>query len=501
MITSLILCLLPASSLQPLPLSNHFALAPDDAELDAKIAAAGKDVAKLLDLAASYLGGPQNDWATKVYKRVIELDANNEAAHKALRHQLYDKKWFESFAELSKYKREEAARMKSKGLARYKDEWVPEADAPFLNMGWTKDAGGVFVHPADAARAKQVAEWQAAGYQFRADDNSWVAPDDSAKWAAITWKCGEEWVDTAKANEYHSKIGQWWEIVGEHFTVWTTCEWDGGNAARWYAEKIHPDLVRIFGIETKAKPHFIVLNNLAQYNQASGGQPPLIPESEGISSLHGAYFADGYFDAKARPPKFLGAGVSYWDRKDPTGKLWGPYFLRWAAAQSYAEAIDPSWATLGENIASGGTADPATASAAFWGEKKIPRWLRYGAASYAERFLKDPEAAEGADPWTLRAFAFSEIKKSGGLRKLDDVFAFKLDTNDGGASGRLYEEAGLLVAYLLDGSAGNKSLLDAHAAFKTALKSGSKADVTQAATALQAELVKSDAAIRKFAGL
>ena len=47
--------------------------------------------------------------------------------------------------------------MKGKGLARYKDEWVPEGDVPFLNMGWTKDEKGVWTNPAELARLKQEA--------------------------------------------------------------------------------------------------------------------------------------------------------------------------------------------------------------------------------------------------------------------------------------------------------------------------------------------------------
>ncbi|MFN0243209.1 MAG: hypothetical protein ACKVWV_09995 [Planctomycetota bacterium] len=499
MIAALYLTLLTVPSALPVSSSAYSVAAPQDPELDAKIAAAGKDVAKLLALATAASSAGQEEDAKKIYRKVIEIDAGNEAARRGLRHQFYDNKWFESFAELSKYKREEDARMKAKGLARYKDQWVPEGDVPFLSMNWTKDAQGVWVNPVEAARAKQIAEWQAAGYVFRADDNSWVSPDDQAKWAAIQWKCGEEWVDTAKANEYHSKIGQWWQLAGENFVVWTTCDWDTGNLARWHADKVRADLERLFGLAPVTKPHLITLNSLAQYNQVSGGNPPVIPESEGISSLHGAYFADAYFDVTAKPPQFLGAGVSYWDRKDPKTDGWGPFWLRWAAAQSYIEAIDPSWMTIGERIASGGGNDAAQNPAPFWNEKKIPRWLRYGAASYVERFMKNPMAAEGANPWDLREFACSEVKKAGGLRKLDQIFAFVLDLNDIQGSSRLYEEAGLVVAFLLDG--GNKDVAAKHDAFKSALKSGKKTAVTEAAKALQDALVQAEPELKKFAGL
>lgn len=175
--------------------------------------------------------------------------------------------------------------------------------------------------------------------------------------------------------------------------------------------------------------------------------------------------------------------------------------MRWAAAQSFVDAIDPSWGAVSERIAAGQGGDIAAYSASFWGEKRIPRWLRYGAAAYAERFLRNPEAAQGADPWTLRSFAFTELKKAGGLRKLDDVFAFELSLKDMPGSTRLYFEAGLLVSFLLDGAPGNKELANRLQAFQTALKSGKKADVTAAAGALQKSLAKNEREIRKYAGL
>lgn len=487
----------------PQPSAHDVVILQDGSEVDAKIAAAGKDVSKLLDLASSLAGGNQADAAAKVYKRVLELDPENKVAHEGLRHQFYDNKWFESFAELSKYKREEAARMKEKGLARFKDEWVPEADVPYLNMGWVREGNGPWRNPVDIAREKEIAQREAEGYRFRADDSSWVAPADVDKWAAVLWKCGDEWVDMAKANEFHAVPEQAWVLTGERFVVETTIDWDGANLARWHADKSYDDLVRLFGVEPRSKPRIVVLNSIAQYN-AGAGNNPILPEFAGLSSLHGAYFADLCFDTEAKPPQFVGCGVSYWDRKDPNAGSWGALWVRWAAAQSFADAVDPSWAAIGDRIAGGESVEDAAFAAAFWSEKKIPRWLRYGAASYVERYGKNPEAAEGTDPYGLRAFAFDELKKAGGLRKLADVFAFKLDVNDIPGSMRLCGEAGLLVAYLLDGAAADKELAETHQAVKAALKSGTKADAAAAAAAaaaLQQELEKHDAKIRTFAGL
>ncbi|MBL8859558.1 MAG: hypothetical protein JNL28_13705 [Planctomycetes bacterium] len=472
----------------------------EDTSVEAQIAAAGRDVAKLLELASSLSAASKNEAAKKVYRKVVEIDVDNEVARKALNHQYYDKKWFESFAELAKYKRDEAAKMKLKGLVRWQEDWVPEGDLLYLKMGWTKDTGGVWSHPAEARKAAHAAERKAAGCEFRADDNSWVAPEDMAKWAAVQWKCGEEWLDMAQADEYHAQITQSWELMGEHFEVWSTCAWDTAKWARWHADKAYPELVRIFGVEPRTKPHFFVLNSLEQYNQAAGLKPILI-ESEGISSLHGAYFADAFYDESSKPPLFLGCGVSYWDRRDPKLDSWGPKWLRFAAAQSFVDAIDPSWNAISDWISKEGGGDFQNYAAPFWAEKKIPRWLRYGAASYVERYMQNPEVEAGVDPWNLRTFAFEEIKKAGGLSKLAEVFAFKLDLKDIPGSSRLYHDAGLLVAFLLDGAAGDKELAEKHKAFQTALKSGSKADVTTAAGALQKALAKHEKDIKKFAGL
>lgn len=473
--------------------------ATQDAALDGKIAAAGKDVAKLLELANAAATAGKDADAKKVYRRIVELDPEHEVARKALGHQAYDQRWFESFAELAKYKRDEAARMKQKGLVRWKDEWAPEADVPFLGMGWVKNDAGAWVNPLELARAKQIAEWTAAGYRFRADDNSWIAPDDLQHWTALKWKCGEEWVDLALANRFHASLENAWEIAGERFVVITTCDWEGGDAARWYADRLYPELVRLFGVEPARKPQFVVLNNLAQYNDAAGSATPMLPDAEGFSSLHGAYFADLVFDFSQTPPQFAGVGVSFWDRRDERLRGWGPYWLRWAAAQSFVDAIDPSWGFVGEWIAAGpnGTRPAPTA---FWSEKRVPRWLRYGAASYVERFMRDPEAAAGASPWGLRDFALAELKKSGGVRKLDELFAFKLDIGKLESSSRMYHEAGAVVAFLLDGATSDTKLAAHHESFKAALRSGERKAIADAVQALQRELVAREAAIRAFVG-
>ena len=499
--TFLLSVLSSVSFAPPAPPPAALVLQEEDPAVVQKITEAGTDVAKLVELAAAFEKEGKDDAVRKVYTKVLEIDPNHEAAHKALRHHNYDGKWFTSYAELSKYRREEAKRMKDeKGLVRFNDQWVPEADLPYLRMQWVKGEDGTWMNPNEVERQKQMAEFKSKSYEFRGDDNSWIAPEDKDKWVQNLWKCGEEWLPMDQANAYHSQMGQWWQLAGEHFIVWTTCEWEGGNWARWYGDLIYPELVRIFGVEPKQKPHFVVLNSFAQYNEAAGGNPPVLPDSEGFSSLHHSYFADMFFNVGASgAPEYLGCGVGFWDRKDEKLGVWGPYSLRFAAAQSFVDAIDPSFLAISEAISAGASGGQATPGA-FWTEKKVPRWLRYGAASYVERYLKDPEAQEGTNPWRLRDFAFSDLSKRGGLRKVEEVIAFPLNLEDIDASTKLYFEAGLLVSYMLDGDPKETAKLrEKHEAFKAALKSGK--DVPKAVDELQQELVKSENEIRKYAGL
>ena len=507
MIAALLLSVLPHPACPlTIPLARFQEAA--DPEVDAKIAEAGKDIAKLLELAKSLAAGGKDDAAKKVYKKIVELDPKHEEGHKALRHHFYDNKWFESYAELSKYRREETAKMKDKGLARWKDQWVPEVDVPYLNMGWIKDDAGKWQDPVRTAQRKQIAEWKAGGYTYQADTSTWIAPADMPKMKAGQIKCGEEWVDLAKANAYHSEIGKFWQLEGEHFSIWSTCDWTTASSARWHADQVYADMQRLFGVESnhEFKPHVIVLNSLDQYNQAAGGQPPLIPETEGFSSLHGAYFADAFFigDPATQTGQFLGCGVSYWDMKDEKLKAWGPFWSRWATVQSFCESIDPSWLAISEAIAAGpggggGGQNP------FWAEKKIPRWLRYGAASYAERFMKDPTVTSGGNPWQMREDSCKQLGAKGNLHKIEDIFAFGLSLDDQESSSRLYHEAGLVVSFLLDGSDSDKKLHDKHNAFKAALaKYAGKPkdkDFTEIVEALEKELAKNEKDIKKFAEL
>ena len=157
MIPTFLLSVLSAVSFAPPAPVAAFVLQEEDPAVAQKITEAGTDVAKLVELAAAFEKEGKDDAVRKVYTKILELDPNHEAAHKALRHHNYDGKWFTSYAELSKYRREEAKRMKDeKGLVRFNDQWVPEADLPYLRMQWVKGEDGTWMNPNEVERQKQI---------------------------------------------------------------------------------------------------------------------------------------------------------------------------------------------------------------------------------------------------------------------------------------------------------------------------------------------------------
>ena len=86
-------------------------------------------------------------------------------------------------------------------------------------------------------------------------------------------------------------------------------------------------------------------------------------------------------------------------------------------------------------------------------------------------------------------------------RSLGKVFKFELTLQDIPGSSQLYNESGLLVSFLLDGSADDAELQSKLEAFRTALASGKKDEVRKASRALEKALAKRSKVVRAHAGL
>lgn len=447
--------------------------AAKEAEFKKRNDEAGADLAKLMDLAKWCDENGLRDQRRATLERVVELDPNHEEARKALRHHFYDGKWFKSYVELSTYKREEEKRMAEKGLVRFGDKWVPTADANYLKLGWEKNEAGEWVSKSELARAQRDAEMLAKGWKLQRD-LVWVSPEDSKHWEENKWKCGEEWLTLEEANAYHAQIDRWWTIPSQRFLLLTTVDLETALKAANEADQIYGDMKRLFPFEPRTKPEVVILNSIAQYNAYDGGdQTRPSTSSEGLSSCHYAYFADVRVDP-GPPAEYKGCGVGYWQTNDPNIAPYGKHSVRHAAALSYVEAIDPSWNAVASMLSGG-----ELSRESFYNEKRIPRWLRYGAASYVERYYQDTYSE---DPWWTRKWAIVNLLKQGPISPFETIFAMRLDPADG--SGRSLSEAGLVVSFLLNG--GCTDVVAAHRKWRAMLARGE--DAKEALAELQKAL-------------
>ncbi len=288
-----------------------------------------------------------------------------------------------------------------------------------------------------------------------------------------------------------------WQLEGEHFRVATTVDRDSAAWIPWWADQTWPDLVRLFGRAPEVKPLLVCVRDIPQYNVFAGGDPAAgrAPnEAHGWSSIHYAFFADAYLDQALEPLLWRGAGACYWDTGDPALSPYGQHAVRHAAAHSFVEEFDPSWDYVSQVVTSGQTFQ----SPPFWREKRIPLWLRYGAASYVERFFRDLSVdQESGDPWWARKWALQNLSQAGGMRPLEEVFRYTPDPNQPEDGGRWIGETGLLVSFLLDG--GCQALEEVHAAFKAAIAAGDGEGIATTTAELERALLSQESALRSWA--
>ena len=415
-------------------------------------------------------------------RAIIKLEPDHKQARAALGHVFYDDQWFTSEKKLEQYKRKQLElEAKRTGKVIHEGELIDPEELKLIEAGMVKIDG----RWVDAAEAKKIEE----GWVLQ--DLTWVAPDEVANIDKGLWKCGDQWLDAEEADRYHAEIGRWWTIPTEHFVLYSTCPRAVSQAALNTMEHSYRQFARAFGRSPAYAVPVLLLNSTDQYGRFAAGDAGVEnPDAYGLSSVHGAFFADGWVEPALEYQS--GAGVAYWDASNEAGNRFGEMFARHAAAQSIAEALDPSPETI-QSWKKGRRASPDD----FWAEKSMPRWFRYGVAAYVERYMPDSLVAVGGDPDWRRAWSVSNIARAGGLDPLDEIFEFDISV-DNRDSSKLINEVGLIVAFILDGKC--PPVINKHGALKAALKEGKPADVQKATKELVKEIKDNEAKLRAFAG-
>lgn len=459
LICTLLFGLAPEAPVHPIlePSAVEVSLQDPADEFERRFEAAGEDVEELWKVYSycdSYGLGREGK---KVLREIIKLDPDHKEARAASGHIYYDGEWFKSEKKLEAHKKEQLAKeAKAKGWVRYKDTWAHPDDIAKLQAGMVRDENGRWVSAEDHQRMKDG---------WVRHDLGWIPPEEVAEAEAGKFKCGDTWKSLEDANRYHSLPSRPWEIPSEsgRFHIYTTVDRELALEAIKEAESTVRDLVRIFGKTPEVPMPFAVMKSSGQYGTfAAGDQAFGVPPTEvrGWSSIHGAYFGEVWFHGGMN---LVGGGVAYWDKEDKNANRFGPFFTRHAAALSFVEALDPSPKAIAAfhkkkelNVED------------FLKEKKLPDWMRYGAATYVERYRQDN--TPGADAQALRKWSVSNILRTGSLDPVKRMIAMNLTVDDLDGSSKLLNESGLLVAFMLDGE--NTGVKTKHAAFKAAFASG-----------------------------
>lgn len=483
----------PATTLAPAPQGTN----PDVAEFEKRRKAADKDTDKLWDLYEWCVQKKLDKEGKNCLRRIVQLNQEDEKAQKLLGNIQYDGKWFASEKKVEEYKKEQATKAakekekeaKEKGLVKFKDQWVPPADLPYLQKGMVRDENGAWINPEVEKKKKEGWVQQ---------DLEWIPPAEKDNIGKGLWKCGDKWLSADEANEYHSEFFKWWRIpesIKERYTLLTTCDRKTAEGMMRNLSNSYDDLVKCYGGQPAEPFNVLVLRTQSQYESFAGGdqeeeRPPT--ETHGLSSIHYAYFADIGVDPGSQ--QFLQVGVSYWDTQGD-GPKWALHSTRHALGQSFAEAMDPSPKAM-EKLLKDGKFDPA----AFWSEKRVPLWFRYGAACYAERYFRDPDTLAGGNSAWAIDWSVANLVKRGGLSPLKQIFEFEPEFEKADMSQKWFNEVGLVMYFMVDGKcAPVTAKLEA---FQAALKTNADRKALTAATkALMDEITKNETELRKFAKL
>lgn len=452
---------------------------------------AGHDVDALRGALQASPPDVRERWGAIALRRIVRLAPEDQAAREALGHVRGDTQWFTSQAALERSQaRQDPARAEERGLIQHKDVWLHRELRPLASRGWEQDREtGQWLTIADKKRL-------ASGWARQ--DLEWIEPEQAHRRDAGEWRIDGEWLSLEEADRRHARLDAMWCLPSAEIELHSSV--DRTTSLRAQSEMIQAlsDLERVYGAEPPLPLRVALVHDEEQYDRLAFGAPDgrRLPAHVGrLHVIHSSFFAESWFERVDGKLEFRGMGVGLWDRHVPHGDLYGRHSARLACGLSYAEALDPSPKAVRRALGEGQSSPKYYA--AYQSEKALPSWLRYGGAVYAERYFEDPAVAADGDPWWTRAWSLENLQGRGGLRPLSEVLAFPLDPDERDDGFKLLLEAGLVVAFVLDG--GVVEVEEAHAAFRTAMAAGRSP--VRSVKQLEQALLGHEAELRTFAGL
>ena len=317
-------------------------------------------------------------------------------------------------------------------------------------------------------------------------DLTWIPPNEAHRVDQGLWKVDGAWVDLASADRRRSRLGSQWTIPGARVRLHATCDRAVALGAREHMELALEDMRKVLGADPPL-PLDVALYRIEEqfdrfaFGEPDGRRPPAHVGRE--HTIHNGFFAESWFPGGA----FAGMGVGLWDSDYPHGDAYGVHSARFALGLSYVDALDPSPKATRRGPS-------ATHLDTFEEEKSLPRWLRWGAAVYAERYYEDSTVPPGGDPWWTRRWSLENLGTPGPLA---ETLAFEVDPDERERAQALLLEAGLVVSFMVDGDC--EPVRMAHATLKQDLVERRLRRKTL--TTLVEVLLANEDALRAFAEL
>jgi hypothetical protein len=463
--------------------------AAEEAEFQTKLAGAEHDSAKLWELYLFYKSNQHEVLAARVLRKLVRVAPDYEPARTALGYVRSGDRWFRSRDAMERFERsQDAAVAQARGLTRQRSMWVHNDERALVGKGLTKDyESGLWLSPEEHDQLVKGCARQ---------DFDWIAPNEADRVDAGLWRVEGEWLDLEHANQRHSAIDAMWHIPTSEIVLYTTTDRDTGLRAIEHMGRALDDLRRVFGAEPQLPLAVAMMRDEEQFDRFAFGDPDgrrRAAHAGRLQTIDYGFVAESWFPPSEGRRTFRGVGVGYWDAFIPNGNSYGVHSARLACGLSYVEAIDPSPKAV--QSASNGGPKPGYYEA-YQAEKRLPAWLHYGGAVYAERFFRDTTVGPDGDAWWARKWSLDNLHGLGELDSLNDVFAFRLDPDNRNQSRKLLLEAGLVVAFLVDGGCepAGAALLE----FQRALVAGRMSPKVIAA--LTAAVAEHEPELKRFAG-
>src|SRR5262245_8895787 len=353
-----------------------------EAEFARFLEAAGNEIGKLWELHLWCVSAQLDRHDARVLRTILRLEPGHALAQQALGHVFAAGQWFTSSAALERFQQsQDPAVAAARGLVEYRSLWMHPDEKPLAVKGWTKDQEtGLWLTPGDK---KKLAEG------WVRQDLEWIDPRDGARVDEGMWWVDGEWLDLARANRRHASVDAMWRIPSAEVLLHSTADREVSLRAMREMARALVDLRKVFGVEPALPLRVCMLRDEEQYDRFAFGDPDGRRQANHAGRLqvvHSAFFAESWFRRVARKWEFTGMGVCYWDTKVPNGDAYGVHAARLAAGLSYVDALDPSPDAVKKALVAGPGPDHYVA---YQAEKRLPAWLRWGGAVYAERYFRD----------------------------------------------------------------------------------------------------------------